>query len=161
MLQCWLNMNIGVQSTAYERYGIRYEASSDRGKTNHSMQIRPIAVQRALNRHAGLNPMQWLGLQARHTLTVTSTLRNCVVLSRVFITIRLLYTFGMGHWRKSDIVCIWFVTNFRREFAGHRLSCWAETGFQILYLFKLSWRKLVHIMYFEIWGFRGPNIQVS
>jgi len=33
------------------------EASSDSGKTNNSMQFRPIEVQQGLNWHAGYNPM--------------------------------------------------------------------------------------------------------
>jgi hypothetical protein len=36
---------------------MRHEASSDSGKTNNSMQFRPIEVQRALSRHAGYNLM--------------------------------------------------------------------------------------------------------
>jgi len=55
---------------------MRHEAPSDGGETNNSMQFWQIDVQRALNRHAGLNLMQWLGLQARLTLTVTCTLGN-------------------------------------------------------------------------------------
>jgi hypothetical protein len=37
------------------------------------MQFRPIEMQRALNRHAGFNLMEWQGLQDRLTLTVTCT----------------------------------------------------------------------------------------
>jgi hypothetical protein len=57
------------------------EASSDCGKMNNSMLFWPIELQEALNRHAGFNLMEWLGLQAGLILTVTCTLRNCIVLS--------------------------------------------------------------------------------
>jgi len=66
---------------------MRHEASSDSRKTNSSMQFWPIEVQQALDRHAGFNLMQWLGLQACLTLTVTCTLRNCIVLTRACIMI--------------------------------------------------------------------------
>jgi len=128
---------------------------------NNSMQFRPLEVLWALNRHAAFNPIQWLGLQARLTLTVTWTLRNCVVLTRAFITIRSLSILGNECWRNPDFICLWFVTNFRRELAGHWLSRWAETGIQILYLFELCWWKSVHIIYVMIWFSGGPNIQVS
>jgi len=65
------------------------------------MQFRPIEVQRALNQHAGFNPMQWLELQAHLTLRVTCTLRNCVVLTRAFIKICSSCTLGIGRWRKN------------------------------------------------------------
>jgi hypothetical protein len=161
MLQSWLNMNIGVQSSAKERYGIRHETSANCGNTNHSMQFRTIEVQRVLNRHAEFNPMQCLGLQPHPTLTVTCTLRNCVVLTRAFITIWSLCTLGIGCWRKSDIVCLWFVTNFRWELACHWLSGWAETGIQILNVFELSWWKSVLTIHFKIREFGGPNIHVT
>jgi hypothetical protein len=60
---------------------MHHEASSDCGKTNNSMEFRQFAVQQALNRYEGFNPTQWLGLQAHLTLTVTCTLRNCIVLT--------------------------------------------------------------------------------
>jgi len=125
------------------------------------MQFWPIEVQRALNRHAGFNLMQWLGLQARLTLTFTWTLRNWVVPTRAFITIWSWSNLGIGRWRKLDIVCVWFVTKFGRELASHRLSRWAESGIQILYIFELSWWKSVHIIYFKIQVFGGPNTQLS
>jgi len=118
-----------------------HEASSDSGKTKNSMQFWPIQLQEVLNRHAGFDPMQWLGLQAYLTLTVTCTLRNCVFLTRAFITICTSCTCGIGCWRKSDIICLWFVTNFRRELASHWLSRWAETGLANLSL----WAVLIEI----------------
>jgi hypothetical protein len=60
---------------------MRHESSSDRGKTNNSLQFWSIEVQQALNRYEGFNLMQWLRLQARLTLSFTCTLINCVVLS--------------------------------------------------------------------------------
>jgi hypothetical protein len=154
-------MNIGVQSSASERYRIHHEASCDSRKTNTSMQFWPMEVQRALNNHAGFNLIYWLWLQVHPTLTVTCTFSDCIGLTRAFITIWSLCTPRIGSWGKSDIVWIWFVTNFRWELACHWLSRWAETGIQILYLFNVSWWKWVHTIYFEMWVFGGPNIKVS
>jgi hypothetical protein len=157
MQQCWLNLNLGVQSRAEKRYGILHEASSDSRKMNNSMQFWPIEVQRALNWHAGFNLMQWLGLQTCHTLTVTFTLRNYDLRTWAFITICSSYSLGIGRGRKLNIVCSWFVKNLRRELVSHQLSRWAEIGIQIPYLFELSWWKSVHTIHFEIWIFRLPK----
>ena len=81
---------------------MRHEASSDSGKTNYSMQFWPIEVQLVLNRHAGFNLMQWLGLQARLTLTVTCTLRNCLFLTRAFIMI-CMYFMHSWDWMLAEI----------------------------------------------------------
>jgi len=99
---------------------MRHEASSESGKINNSMQFRPIEVHQALNRHAGSNLMPWLGLQARHTLPVTYTITNCVVLTRAFIMICSSCTVGIRCWGKADIVCLQYVTDFTWELAGHR-----------------------------------------
>ena len=138
-----------------------HEAWSDSRKMNHSMQFRPIEVQRALNQHAGFNPMQWLELQAHLTLRVTCTLRNCVVLTRAFIKICSSCTLGIGRWRKNKyhlfMIC--------RELQGGSLlvTYWAaeqRLAFRF-YLFKLSWWKSVHTIYFNIQLFGCPIIQVD
>jgi len=140
---------------------MRHETWSDSRQMNNGMQFRPIEVQSALNRHAEFDRMQWLGLEARLTLTVTCTVRNYIVLTPAFITICSSCTLGIRLWRKSDIICLRFVTNCRLELAGHWLHRWAETGICILHPFELSWWKSVHTIHFKIRFFRGPNIQVS
>jgi len=135
---------------------MRHEASSDSGKTNNSMQFRPIDVQRALSRPAGYNLMYWLGLQAHLTLTITCTLRNCHFLTRAFVTIWSSCTLGIGRWRKSDIHCSWVVTYFRcsRYVVGGSMPVTDWAAEQRLpfrfHLFELSWWKLVHTIYFRI-----------
>jgi hypothetical protein len=137
-----------------------HKASFEIWKTNYSLQFRLIEVQWALNRHAEFNLMQWLELQALLTLTVTCTLRNWVVLSRAFITMCSWCTLGIGLWRNLDIICLWFVTNFRWELAGQQFSRRAETGIQIPSLFELSRWKWVHTIYSKTRYFGGPNTQV-
>jgi len=110
---------------------MRHETSSDSGRTNNSMQFQPIEVQQALNWHAGFTAMQCLGFQACLTSTVTCTLRNCLFSTRAFITICSACTLGIGSWRKSDIICLWFVMKFRPELAVHQLNRCAETRIQI------------------------------
>jgi len=134
-----------------------HEPSSDSGKTNNSMEFRPIEVHQTWNRHAGFNLMQLLGLQARRTSTVTCTVRNWIVLTRAFILICSSCTLEIGSWRKSDIVCLWFVTNFRWEPAGHRLSRWVETGIQILCLWALLMEISSHSL-FQDTSFWRPKL---
>jgi hypothetical protein len=146
---------------------MRHEASFDSGKTNHSTQFWLIEVLRALRRHAGYNLMQWLRLQARLTLTITCTLRNCIFLTRAFVMICSSFTLEIGRWRKSDIHCLWFVTNFRlsRHVVGGSfpVTDWAaELGLPFrFYLFELCWWKSVHTMYFQTRRFGGRNIHIS
>jgi hypothetical protein len=161
MLQCWLNMNIGVQSCASERYRLCHEPVSVSGKMNYSMQFRPIEVQQALNRHVEFNLKEWLGLQACLTLTVTCTLRNSIFLTQAFITIWSLFTLRIFGCRNSDIVSLWYFMNIRHELAGHRVNSSAETVIQILNVFELSWWKSVDTIHFKVQVFGGPNIQVS
>jgi len=70
-----------------------------------------LEVQRALNWDVGWNPISWLGLLVRHTLTVTSTLRSGIVLTWAFIRISSSCTLGIGCWQKSDIICLGCVMN--------------------------------------------------
>jgi len=146
---------------------MHHETSSDSKKKNNHMQYWPIEVQRALGRHAGDNLIQWPGLQARLTLTITCTLRNCFFLTPAFITICSACTLGIGHWQKSNIDCLLVVLDFRRsrQELGGRLPVtnWAAvrrlpSGFN---LFELVWLKLVHTINFKIWFFGGPKLQVS
>jgi hypothetical protein len=88
-------------------------------------------------------------------------------LNSSFVTICSSCTLGIGRWRKSDIDCVWFVMNFRRSrhVVGRSLPVtdWAA-GQRLPFrfnLFELSWWKSVHIIYFMIRWFGGPNIQVS
>jgi hypothetical protein len=67
--------------------GMCHEPSSENGKSNNSMQLQPMEVHQVWNQHTGLNRIQLLGLHARRTLTVTCTLRICVVLTCAFIWI--------------------------------------------------------------------------
>ena len=135
---------------------MRPETWCDSGKMRNSMQCRPFEVQQALNRREGLNLMQWLGLQARLTLTITCTLRNCHFLTRAFVTICSSCTLGIGLWRKLDIVCSWFATIlWRSRYAvGGSLRVTDQASEQRLefrfYLFELSWWKSVHTIYSKI-----------
>jgi hypothetical protein len=92
---------------------MHHEASSDSGKTNNRMQVRSIEVQLAMNWHAGDNPMS--AIAGSPYFNSNMYFRNCLFFTRAFIKICSSCTLGIGRWRKSDIVCSWFVTNFRRS----------------------------------------------
>ena len=100
--------------------------------------------------------IQWLRLQVCVTLTVTYTLRNCLFFTRAFIRIRSSCTLGIRDWWKSDVVCLWFVTNFRcSTYAvgrGLPVADWAaELRLPLrMYLFELSWWKSVHTIHYKI-----------
>jgi len=166
MLQCWLYINIGVQTTAYEWYEciMRLHLTAERWITACSS-----GHLRFSEHGIGMQDKIWCnGWDCRLTLLWQwLVLRNCVFLTRAFNTICSSYTVGIGHWGKSDVDSLGFVKNFRgsRYVVGGSLpvSDWAaeqrlQFGFS---LFELSWWKSVHTIYLKIWVFGGPNIPVS
>jgi len=94
---------------------------------------------------------------------LNGTPRNCLLFTQAFITICSSCTLGIGRWRKSDIVWLWFVTNFRRSryAVGGSLPVTDWAAEQRLpfrfYLFELSWWKSVHIIYFKIQFWRPKH----
>jgi len=167
MLQCWLNINIGFRALHINdmdaSLGFIWQQKDE---SQHAVPANWGAASIELASKIPSNVMAGI-VGARLTLTVIRTLRNCLFVTQAFITICFSSTLGIGRLRTWAIVCVWCVTNFMRSryAAGRSLPVtdWAaeQRLLSRFYSSGLTWWKSVHIIYFNIQVFGGPNIQGS
>jgi len=141
------------------------EASSGSGKTNYSVQLQPIEVQLALNRHAGYNQLAAIAGSPYFDSYLYSQ-------KLPFLNLSFHHDFFFKYtwdWTLAEIRdCLFSICHELQLFkirGVRRLPVTDWTPEQRLpfrfSLFELSRWKSVHIIIFKILFFRGPNIQVS